>query len=127
MTRTREWLKTLPDSRYQKNKVDAPVGLSPRPFVTSPLVLRSMFQLSVSPALFFRVKAKTALPCLIAFFRSVSSEVRALLITLKASEAGNAAASLVSKVWLAWSPERVVTVLERHRETVRGVYWKGGN
>lgn len=69
--------------------VDAPVGLSPRPLVTSPLVLRSMFQLSVSPALFLRVKAKTALPCLMASLRSASEEVRAALMVSKASEAGN--------------------------------------
>lgn len=82
---------------YGKKRLDLPVGLSPRPFVTSPLLLRSMFQLSVSPALFFRVKANTAFPCFMAFLRSASEEVRALLIRSKASEAGNAAVSEVSK------------------------------
>lgn len=71
---------------------DLPVGLSPRPFPTSPLFLRSICQLSVSPALFFNVKAKTACPCLTASLRSASDAVRASLIASKASEEGNAPA-----------------------------------
>jgi hypothetical protein len=84
-----------------------------------------MFQLSVSPALFFRVKAKTALLCLTAFLRSVSSEVRTPLITSKASEAGNAATLVVSREWHAWSQEGRVTVLERHLATAWGLCGKG--
>lgn len=56
-----------------------------------------MNQLSVSPALFFRVKAKTALACLMASFRSASDAPRALLISSKAAEEGKA-----SK-WIAMS------------------------
>lgn len=48
-----------------------------------------MFQLSVSPAAFLRVKAKTALPCFMASLRSASEALRALLISSKAAEAGN--------------------------------------
>ena len=65
-----------------------PVGFVPSPFPTSPFSFKSMCQLSVSPALFLSVKAKTAFPCLIASLRSASEEVKALLITSKASEAG---------------------------------------
>lgn len=71
---------------------DPPVGLSPRPLPTSPLFLRSMCQLSVSPAAFLRTKAKTALPCLMASLRSASLAVSALLISSKAAEAGNLSA-----------------------------------
>lgn len=70
----------------------SPVGLSPRPFPTSPLFLRSICQLSVSPALFFNVKANTAFPCLTASLRSASDAVRASFMVSKASEEGNAAA-----------------------------------
>jgi hypothetical protein len=75
-----------------RGRARLPVGLSPRPLETTPLFLRSTFQLSVSPALFFRVKAKTEPACLMAFLRSASSLERASLIASKASEAGNAAA-----------------------------------
>jgi len=67
-----------------------PVGLSPKPFDTSPLVFRSMFQVSSSPALFLRTKAKTALPCLIASLRSASDDCRAAFMSSKAAEEGNA-------------------------------------
>jgi hypothetical protein len=73
------------------------VGLSPSPFSTVPRLLRSTFQLSVSPALFFKVKAKVAFACFMAFLRSASSELRAVLMTSKASEAGNEAARRVSQ------------------------------
>lgn len=79
-----------------QQKTGLPVGLSPRPFPTSPLVRRSRCQLSVSPALFFRVKAKTELACLMASLRA-ASVLRAALIISKASEAGNAAGGRVSK------------------------------
>ena len=74
-----------------------PVGLVPSPFPTSPFSLRSICQLSVSPALFFNVNANTAFPCLIASCRSASEDVRAALIASKASEEGKESASRVSK------------------------------
>jgi hypothetical protein len=89
------------------------VGLSPSPFATSPLVLKSMCQLSVSPALFFNVKANTALPCLIASFRSASEEVRAALMSSKACDEGKASArasAFVNGQHICTGP----TVLERH-------------
>lgn len=70
---------------------DVPVGLSPSPLLTTPSFFRSMCQLSVSPALFLRVKAKTDCPILMAFLRSASSDWRDALMASKASEAGNAA------------------------------------
>lgn len=76
--------------KSSSERLSVTVGLSPSPLPTSPLLLRSMCQLSVSPALFFSVNAKTALPCLIAALRSASDEVSALLMTSKASEEGNA-------------------------------------
>lgn len=69
-----------------------PVGLVGRPLAAWPFSFRSMCQLSVSPALFLRVKAKTALPCLIASFRSASLELRAALMASKAAEEGNLSA-----------------------------------
>lgn len=48
-----------------------------------------MCQLSVSPSLFFRVKAKTPLPCLIAALRSSSLDLNDSLMTSKAAEEGN--------------------------------------
>ena len=53
------------------------------------MFLRSMFQLSVSPAAFLRVKAKMALPCFRASLRSASLALRAAWIASKASEEGN--------------------------------------
>lgn len=70
-----------------------PFGFSPRPLPTSPLFLRSMCQLSVSPAAFLRVKAKTALPCFMASLRSASLAVSTLLISSNAAEAGNLSVS----------------------------------
>lgn len=60
-----------------------------------------MCQLSVSPALFFSVKAKIALPSLMADLRSASEDVRAALISSKALEAGNASA-LMSVMAVYW-------------------------
>ena len=77
------------EERSKKKKKNAPVGFSPRPVETAPLFLRSMFQLSVSPAAFLRVKAKTALPCLMASLRSASLALRASLISSKATDEGN--------------------------------------
>jgi len=54
-----------------------------------PFSLRSMCQLSVSPALFFSVNAKKAFPCLMASFLSASLEFRAELIASKAADEGN--------------------------------------
>lgn len=65
-----------------------PVGFSPSPLPTVPLFFRSMCQLSVSPAAFFSVKAKTAFPCLIASFLSASLAERASLMASKAAEEG---------------------------------------
>jgi len=68
------------------------VGLSPRPLPTTPLSFRSMCQLSVSPAAFLRVKAKTALPCLMASFLSASL-LSASLMASKAADEGNLSGS----------------------------------
>lgn len=95
-------------------KIAVPVGLSPRPFPTSPLFLRSICQLSVSPALFFNVKANTAFPCLTASLRSASEAVRASFITSKASEEGNASTVCQRLSGLARGGKVGVTVLERH-------------
>ena len=59
------------------------------PVATLPDSLSSMCQLSVSPALFLRVKAKTALPCLMASLRSSGLESRAEAMASKATEEGN--------------------------------------
>lgn len=52
-----------------------------------------MCQLSVSPAEFFSVKAKTALPSFKASLRSASLAVRTLLMASKAAEDGNLSAN----------------------------------
>ena len=99
-----------------------PVGLVPTPEPTAPFSFRSICQLSVSPALFFNVKAKTALPCLIASFRSASLDCRASLIASKATEEGNLSAQQnKTKVSLLWSKlggaqslVDYLTVLETH-------------
>lgn len=67
-----------------------PLAFSGRPLATAPLSLRSMCQLAVSPALFLRVNAKTALPFLMASLRPASSLLRAALMASKASEEGKA-------------------------------------
>lgn len=59
-----------------------------------------MCQLSVSPAAFLRLKAKTALPCLIASLRSASLAWRALLMASKAADEGNLSAQDVSFFWI---------------------------
>lgn len=48
-----------------------------------------MCQLAVSPAWFLRVKAKTALPCLMASLRSASLPERTWLMASKAADEGN--------------------------------------
>jgi hypothetical protein len=83
----RQLLATFQECSSQQNG-NAPVGFSPRPLPTSPLFFRSICQLSVSPALFFNVKANTAFPCLIASFRSASDAWRAALMASKASDEG---------------------------------------
>lgn len=65
-----------------------PVGASPLP--TSPFSLRSIYQLSVDPSLFFSVNANIALPFLTASLRSAASEWRELLIASKAADDGKA-------------------------------------
>lgn len=66
-----------------------PVGFSGSPFITSPFSLRSMCQLSVSPAAFLSVNPNTAPPCLMASLRSASLAVSAELMASNAAEAGN--------------------------------------
>lgn len=69
-----------------------PSGASP--FPTSPLVFKSINQLSVAPDLFLSVNAKTAPPFFIASFRSAALDWRELWIRSKAAEEGYA--SIVS-------------------------------
>ncbi len=74
---------------YKVNiQANQPSAFSGTPLPTSPFDFRSIYQLSVSPALFLSVKAKTALPFLTASFRSASSEWRELLMASKAAEEG---------------------------------------
>jgi hypothetical protein len=63
-----------------------PSGASPLP--TVPVSLRSMYQESVSPAVFLSVKAKMAPPFLMASLRSASEAEREREISSKAAEAG---------------------------------------
>lgn len=65
-----------------------PAGASP--FATSPFSFKSMCQLSVAPAPFFNVKAKIALPFLMASFRSASLEWSDSLMASKATDEGKA-------------------------------------
>lgn len=67
----------------------------PVPFPTSPFSFRSMYQLSVLPCVFLRVKAKMALPCLMASFRSLSLFWRDSEIRSKATDDGKASAKIV--------------------------------
>jgi hypothetical protein len=53
-----------------------------------PVSLRSMYQESVSPAVFLSVKAKMAPPFLMASLRSASEAEREREISSKAAEAG---------------------------------------
>lgn len=98
-----------------------PVGFVPNPLPTVPVCLRSMCQLSVSPALFFSVKAKTALPCLMASFLSASLAVRAELMASKAAEDGNLSGeegglldACACDDATGWNGTLVHTVLETH-------------
>ena len=68
-----------------------PAGASP--FATSPFSLRSMCQLSVWPEAFFKVKAKMALPFLMASFRSASFDLSESLMMSKATDDGKASAN----------------------------------
>lgn len=72
------------------------MGFSPGPVPTVPSFLRSMCQVAVSPALFLSVKAKTALPCLIAEARSVGEVAREAAMASKAAEEGKASMGFVS-------------------------------
>jgi len=71
---------------------NTPSAFAGSPLVTSPFSLRSIYQLSVCPSLFFNVNAKTALPFLTASFRSAASDWRELLMASKAAEEGKASA-----------------------------------
>lgn len=77
-----------------KNVPSALAPLGACPFPTSPLVFKSMNQLSVAPDLFLSVNAKTAPPFSMASFRSAALDWRELWIRSKAAEEGNA--SIVS-------------------------------
>jgi hypothetical protein len=52
------------------------------------------------PEAFLRVKAKIALPCLIASLRSASEEERDRAISSKAAEEGKSAGSVLAKKWV---------------------------
>jgi hypothetical protein len=97
-----------------------PVGLLPSPLPTVPLCLRSMCQLSVSPALFFNVKANTAFPCLMASFLSASLEVRALLIASKPADEGNLSGVLQNELSSEGWKEKKCT--ETYRSS--GSFWR---
>lgn len=73
-----------------------PVGLSPagaRPFPTVPVFLRSMYQLSVFPAVFLSVKVKMAFPLAMASFFCAGS-LRPSSIMSKATEEANAGSEI---------------------------------
>ena len=72
-----------------------PSGASP--FATSPFSFRSIYQLSVVPAAFFRVKAKIALPFLTASLRSASLDFSESLMRSKAADDGKASAQINSQ------------------------------
>jgi hypothetical protein len=97
-TNTASHVSQLPETTIYSEDV-LPVGFEPNPFPTSPFSLRSMCQLSVSPALFLSVNAKTAPPCFTASFRSASEAVSALLMASNASEDGNASVRKV-RSWI---------------------------
>jgi hypothetical protein len=96
--------------------------------LTSPVSLRSTYQLPVSPELFFKVKAKMALACLIASFLSAGLDESASLMASKAADEGNLAvngSSVTEKGFfvhaLAWrwqgaerGPSVLLTVREAH-------------
>lgn len=68
-----------------------PVGF-PRPLPTRPDSFKSTCQLSVSPALFLMVNAKTPLACLMAALRSLSEPLSTLSMASKALLEGNLSA-----------------------------------
>jgi len=88
------------------------LGFLPKPVPTFPDSLRSMCQLSLSPAEFFSVKAKTAPPCFRASFRSASLALSASLMASNASDDGNLSALGSASARLGG--EGFFTVLERH-------------
>lgn len=93
-----------------------PSGAAPWP--TVPVSLRSMYHDSCAPALFLRVKAKMALPCLMASLRSASEEERERAISSKAAEEGKSSGGYVSKgtvLRIGKRSEYKHTVLEGHR------------
>ena len=71
-----------------------PLGASP--FPTVPDSFRSIYQLAVSPDLFFNVNANILLPCFMASFRSASLDCNDSLMASKASDEGKASAESVS-------------------------------
>lgn len=73
-------------------KLNVTSALAGAPSFTSPFSLRSMCHCFVSFALFFRTKAKTALPCLTASARSDSEDWRAECMASKAADEGKASA-----------------------------------
>jgi hypothetical protein len=76
-----------------------PSGAAPLP--TVPVSLRSMYHDSCAPALFLRVKAKIALPCLMASLRSASEDERERAISSKAVEEGKSSESVGQHLFLA--------------------------
>lgn len=91
------WAFVFPDTSLPKSSSDKlnvtsaflPAGASP--LATVPDSLRSICQADSWPALFFSLKAKTALPFLIASFLSSWEDSNDSLIASKAIEEGNAA------------------------------------
>lgn len=114
----------LPSISFPKStslRLSVTVGFSPTPLETVPVDFRSIFHESSSPALFLRVKAKTALPDLMASLRSASEEERASFIASNATEEGNAAGRLLTFLcFVAECGEKgeeiLLTVCERHGE-----------
>lgn len=88
-----------------------PSGASP--FATSPFSFRSIYQLSVAPAAFFRVKAKIALPFLTASLRSASLDFSESLMRSKAADDGKSSAQSIVRRRCK-KDDDVLTTLERH-------------
>lgn len=84
------WLEDRLIGRQSARIRSSPSAFSGFPLMTSPFSLRSMYQLSVSPFVFFRLNAKIALPFFTASLRSASSDLRELLMASNASEDGKA-------------------------------------
>src|SRR5947209_7090287 len=90
-----------------------PSGTSP--FATSPFSFRSIYQLSVAPAAFFRVKAMIALPFLTASLRSASLDVSKAFMRSKAADDGKASARINGQK-SSKKVGDVLTTLKRHCE-----------